>query len=111
MLGNSGLLTALANDFSYDSALVWMLEVWAQAGDVVIALSTSGNSRNLLQLAQWARELDVWVISLTGALGGELAGLSLVCFRVPSEDSLRVQEGYILLAHVLLDFLESKMVG
>ena len=106
LFGNASLLTALANDFSYDGALVRILESRGRAGDVLIALSTSGNSGNILRAVAKAREWDMQVVGLTGESGGKLAELCSVSLRVPSADTPRIQEGHILIAHALLEMIE-----
>lgn len=110
LMGNLGLLTAIANDFSYDTAVVRMLEARARPGDVLLAISTSGNSKNILNAISRARELDVQVIGMTGESGGEMARVCSTLLRVPSSDTPRIQEGHILMAHTLLEYLEKKMV-
>jgi D-sedoheptulose 7-phosphate isomerase len=102
-------LTAIANDFGFERVFARQLEAMAAPGDVAVAISTSGRSRNVLAGAEVARSLGVRTIGLTGGLGGELASSVDLCLRVPSDVTARVQEGHILIAHILCELVEQDL--
>ena len=104
--GNTSSLTAIANDYGYD--LVFAREVGAHGreGDVLLAISTSGNSPNILQAIEAAREKQMVVIGLTGEGGGKMGDLCDVCLRVPSTSTPRIQECHILIGHTICELLE-----
>jgi D-sedoheptulose 7-phosphate isomerase len=85
------------------------VEALGQAGDVFIAISTSGNSPNILRAADAARARGIRVIGFTGASGGQLAPLTDTCFRMPSSETPRIQEGHELIGHLLCALVEAEM--
>lgn len=106
---NTSFLTAVANDYSYDHVFARMLSAMGQSGDVLVAFSTSGNSRNIILAAQRAREMGVHVIGMTGCDGGSLASYCDVEIRIPSLDTARIQEGHILAGHIFCELVEAEM--
>lgn len=106
---NTSFLTAVANDYSYDMVYARMLAAMARKGDVLIALSTSGKSANILNAARKAAELDVLVIGFTGKDGGLLAPLCDIELRIPSYNTARIQEGHILSGHIICEMVEAQM--
>ena len=107
--GNTSSLTAIANDYGYD--LVFAREVGAHGreGDVLLAISTSGNSPNILQAIEAAREKQMVVIGLTGEGGGKMGDLCDVCLRVPSTSTPRIQECHILIGHTICELVEQSL--
>lgn len=103
---NSSLLTALVNDGDPERVFARQVEALGQRGDVLFAISTSGNSANVNQAARVARERDLQVIALTGKGGGQLASLADVSVVIPSENTQRIQEGHIAVGHILCDLVE-----
>jgi D-sedoheptulose 7-phosphate isomerase len=103
---NTSYLTAVANDLSFDEVFARQLEAKGRQGDVLVALSTSGNSKNILNAAMRARELGMNIISLTGKDGGELKALSDLNINIPSEDTARIQEMHITLGHSICQIVE-----
>jgi len=101
-------VTAIANDYGFERVFVRQIEAFGAAGDVALAISTSGRSPNVLAGARIARELGLRTVGLTGGTGGELAGLVDVCLRVPATVTARIQESHILIAHVLCDLVERR---
>lgn len=101
-------LTAVANDFGFEQVFVRQLEALAHEGDVLVALSTSGNSANVLAAARTARALKCPVVALTGADGGGLAGLADLLVRVPSKSVERIQELHQLVLHALVGAVEAE---
>ena len=104
---NTSDLTALANDYGYDQVFARQLEAQARPGDVAVAITTSGNSANVLQAAAAARRRKVAVIGLTGAGGGRLQALCDVCVRVPATDTARIQEAHAAVIHAWCAALEA----
>ncbi|HKK88043.1 MAG TPA: SIS domain-containing protein [Saprospiraceae bacterium] len=106
---NSSHLTAVANDYGYEETFARMVEALGRKGDLLIALSTSGNSANILRAADQARKQDILVAGWTGQTGGRLKALAELCLRIPSGDTARIQEMHIFLGHILCEFLENKL--
>ncbi len=104
---DTSALTAIANDFGYDEVFARQLSGLARAGDVVILYSTSGNSRNMLRLAQAAKELQCRTIGLTGKTGGMLAEKVDTCIKAPSSDTPRIQEVHGFIGHVLCECIDA----
>lgn len=104
---NSSMLTAIGNDFGYDEVFSRQLEAIGRRGDVLLALSTSGNSKNVLEAARLARDRGIRVIALTGQGGGRLRELADVWLGVPSDDTPRIQEGHIAIGHLLCELAEA----
>jgi D-sedoheptulose 7-phosphate isomerase len=104
--GNTSSLTAIANDYGYDE--VFAREVGAQGrpGDVLLTISTSGNSRNIVRAIEIAREKQMVVIGMTGESGGKMRDLCDLCLCVPSTSTPRIQECHILIGHTLCELLE-----
>lgn len=108
---NTSYLTAVGNDYGFDFVFSRLLKGTAKAGDVLVGISTSGNSKNILNAYQIAREMNVRIISLTGASGGEMKTLSDVLLNVPSTDTPRIQESHIMLGHIVCELVENRMFG
>jgi len=108
---NLASLTAIGNDYAFDQTFARQLLGLAKAGDVLVALSTSGGSANVLEAVRAAREIDVRTVAFTGASGGELAGLAEVCVRIPSDSTARIQEAYMLLCHTACELVERTLFG
>ena len=106
---NSSYLTAVANDYSFDVIYSRMLEAKGKKGDALIAISTSGNSKNIIQAVKKAKELGVITIGFTGEHGGELKNLCDYCIQVPSNDTPRIQECHILFGHILCEIIEGEL--
>jgi D-sedoheptulose 7-phosphate isomerase len=106
---DSSVLTAIGNDYGFDQLFSRQVQALGQAGDVLIALSTSGNSVNILNAVPAAKAADIKVIAMTGASGGALAHIADLCLCMPSEDTPRIQEAHTLLGHILCDLLEQRL--
>ncbi len=106
---NTSFLTAVANDYGYDKVYSRLLEGCARSGDVLVAISTSGHSRNVVEAAQLAKKMKLSVIALTGASGGDLSSLCDVLLNVPSTNTPRIQECHILLGHILCEQIEKEL--
>ena len=106
---NSSTLTAIGNDYGYERTFARQVEAYAQKGDAVIAISTSGNSANVLEAVKKAKKMGVTTIGMTNEKGGKLRRLVDHCLRVPSMDTQRVQECHITVGHILCDLVESSL--
>ena len=103
---NSSFMTAVANDYSFDVVYSRMVEAAGHRGDVLVALSTSGNSANVVNAVKQAKKQNMITIGLTGENGGKLAELCELCIRVPSGNTARIQEMHILIGHVICEKIE-----
>jgi D-sedoheptulose 7-phosphate isomerase len=108
---NTSYLTAVANDYSYDVIYSRLIEGLAKPGDVLVGLSTSGNSANIVKAFEKSKELKVITIGFTGAAGGKMKELSDYLINVPSNDTPRIQESHILLGHIICELVEKNMFG
>lgn len=108
---NTSALTAIGNDYGYDTVFVRQLQGLAQAGDVLIGLSTSGRSRNVVAAFEAARELGVSTIAMTGHVPGPLGALADVVLNAPSDSTPRIQEMHIALGHAFCEIVESHLVA
>lgn len=106
---DTSILTAIGNDYGYDYTFARQIEALGQQGDVFVAISTSGNSPNIVRAVDAARERGVKVIGFTGMGGGKVAPLSDICFRIPSNETPRIQEGHEFVGHLLCALIESEM--
>lgn len=104
--GNSSHMTAVANDYDYATVFSRALEGSARPGDTLFAISTSGNSPNVVRAAMAARELGVTVVAMTGQSGGKLAPLADYLLNVPSTDVGRIQESHIVFIHAISEHVE-----
>lgn len=103
---DTAVLTAIANDFGYHRVFARQLEALAKKGDTAIAISTSGNSANVLAGLAVAKDKGLYTIGLTGETGGEMEKLVDVLFRVPSTSTPRIQEAHRLIGHVLCELID-----
>ena len=108
---NASTLTAIGNDYGYEQVFARPLRAHGKPGDVAVALSTSGNSANVVEAARLGGELGLKVIALTGEGGGALAEIANVLIAIPSRDTARIQEAHILVGHVLCQWVELGMFG
>lgn len=106
---DSSILTAIGNDYGYDYTFARQIEALGSEGDVFVAISTSGNSPNILRAVEVARDRGIRVIGFTGQTGGKLAGASDICFCVPSTETPRIQEGHEFIGHLLCALIEAEM--
>ena len=108
---NSSTITALGNDYGYETIFSRQIEGLAKRGDVAVGISTSGNSANVLRAIAVARSKKVITIGMTGGRGGKLASVADYCIRIPSESTPRIQEGHILVGHVICEMVEHGIFG
>ncbi|GGD05277.1 MULTISPECIES: phosphoheptose isomerase [Halopseudomonas] len=111
---DSSTITSIANDYSYDEIFSKQIRALGQPGDVLLAISTSGNSGNVLQAIQAAHDRDMLVVALTGRDGGAMASLLLPEdseIRVPARSTARIQEVHLLAIHCLCDLIDRQLFG
>jgi D-sedoheptulose 7-phosphate isomerase len=106
---NTSFLTAVANDYSFDEVYARLVEGSGHAGDVLVGLSTSGNSENVIRAFKAAHRKGIITVGLTGESGGKLAELSDFIIRVPSSDTPRIQEAHILIGHIICEIVERNL--
>lgn len=111
---DSSTITSIANDYSYDEVFSKQIRALGQPGDVLLAISTSGNSGNVLQAIQAAHDRDMLVVALSGRDGGAMASLLLpedAEIRVPARSTARIQEVHLLAIHCLCDLIDRQLFG
>ena len=108
---DTSILTAIGNDYGYDYTFARQVEALGRGGDVLFAISTSGNSRNILRAIEAAKAMDIRVISFTGETGGAMAARCDLCFRVPSRETPKIQEGHEFLGHLICGLIEHALFG
>jgi len=102
-------LTAIGNDYGYDAVFSRQLDAVGRKGDVLISISTSGRSPNLLKAIEAAKAKGVATIGLTGATGGTMRDMCDLCLRVPSTDTQKIQEAQIVIGHILCGLIQSAL--
>ena len=108
---NTSYLTAVANDYSYDVIYARLLEGLAKPGDVLVGISTSGNSANIVKAFEMAKTIGVVTVGFTGAKGGKMKELSDYLINIPSNTTPRIQESHILVGHIICELVESNIFG
>lgn len=103
---NTSYLTAVANDYSYDVIYSRLIKGIGNKGDILIGLSTSGNSKNIISAFEVAKEKGMITIAFTGAAGGKMKNLADYLVNVPSVDTPRIQESHIMLGHIICQLVE-----
>lgn len=106
---DSSVMTALANDFGYDKIFARQIDALCKKGDVVVGISTSGNSANVLEAIKTAKACEATTIGFAGNDGGMLKEAADDCLIVPSKDTARIQECHILIGHLLCDWIEDAL--
>ena len=108
---NTSILTAVGNDYSFDRVFSRQVEAFAAKGDVVVGISTSGNSANVLEAMKTARELSCLTIGFTGQNGGLLKDTVDVCLCAPATVTARIQEAHILVWHIVCELVEQALTA
>ena len=108
---NSSYLTAVANDYSYDVIYSRLLEGIAKKGDVLVGISTSGNSGNIVKAFEMAASMGVITVGFTGANGGKMKNMANYLINVPSNTTPRIQESHILVGHIICELVEENIFG
>lgn len=111
---DSSTLTSIANDYSYEQIFSKQISALGQEGDILLAISTSGNSANVNSAIEAAHNRDMHVVALSGKQGGEMAALLApndIEIRVPSESTARIQEVHLLIIHCICDLIDHQLLG
>ena len=106
---DTSILTGIGNDYGFDKIFARQIEANAKKGDIFIGISTSGNSKNILEAIKEAKEKEMFIIGFTGETGGKMKEECDILLNVPSKDTPRVQESHILIGHILCEIVESEM--
>ena len=106
---NSSYITAVANDFGYNKTYSRMLEACGREGDILIALSTSGNSSNVVEAIKKAKQIGLTTIGLTGKIEGNMNDICDIIIKVPSSETAKIQEAHILIGHIICQLIEEEM--
>ena len=108
---NSSFVTAVSNDFSFDEIYSRKLKAIGKEGDILIALSTSGNSSNIINALNQAKKMGVHTVGLSGKTGGEMSTLCEQLIAIPSMETPRIQECHILIGHTICEIVERELFG
>lgn len=106
---NTSYITAVANDYAYDVIFSREVDAFCKEGDVLIGISTSGNSANVLKAFETAKGKGVLTIAMTGESGGKMASISDILINVPSNDTPRIQESHITIGHIICQIVEEEL--
>ena len=106
---NTSYITAVANDYTYDVIFSREVEAFCKEGDVLVGISTSGNSANVLKAFETAKEKGVLTIAMTGESGGKMASISDILINIPSNDTPRIQESHITIGHIICQIVEEEL--
>jgi len=106
---NSSFMTAVANDYGYEATYARMVEAAGKSGDILVGISTSGNSPNVVKAIQKAKELGMITVGFTGKNGGAMRDICDIMICTPSDDTPRVQEVHILVGHIICQLIEQEM--
>lgn len=106
---NTSFLTAVANDYGYDEVYARMVEAAGRPGDMLVAISTSGNSPNIIKAVETAKQCGMTVVGMTGASGGDMATFCDLLLNMPSIDTPRIQESHILVGHIVCELVELQL--
>lgn len=104
-------LTAIGNDYGYDKVFSRQLEGMGQEGDIFFGISTSGNSKNIINAFEVAKQKGIKTVALVGRDGGEMAKMADIALVVPSDSTPRIQESHILIGHIICDIIEKEIFG
>ena len=106
---NTSYITAVANDYGYDETFARMVKASGRKGDVLVGISTSGNSPNVVKAMLIAKEMGMLTVGFTGSKGGKMKDLCEIIIQAPSNDTPRVQEVHILVGHIVCQLIEEEM--
>ncbi len=106
---NTSYITAVANDYSYDDIYARYIKAAGNSGDVLIGISTSGNSQNVINALKQANDKDMFTVAFTGANGGKMKNIANILINIPSLDTPRIQEAHILVGHIICELVEASL--
>ena len=104
---NTSVITAIGNDYSYDDIFARQVEAFGTSGDILIGISTSGNSKNVLKAFEIAKKISIMTVALTGQSGGKMKEMVDICINVPSSLTPRIQEAHITIGHIMCEIAEA----
>jgi len=108
---DTSILTAIGNDYGFDKLFLRQLQANSGPDDIFIAISTSGNSENIIEALKFCNENSIKSVGLTGAAGGKMYDLCDMCLKVPSNETPRIQESHILIGHIICSIVEESIFG
>ena len=108
---NTSYLTAVANDYGYEKVFARLISGMGRKGDILVGISTSGNSKNILHAFDVCKEKGLFTIALTGASGGKMREQADLLINVPSDDTPRIQEAHITVGHIICELVEQEIFG
>lgn len=108
---NSSFLTSVSNDYGFENVFSRAVESMSKTGDVLVGISTSGNSTNILNAFEMAKKTGTFTIAMTGKTGGKIAPLSDLLINVPSDCTPRIQEVHIMIGHIVCEIVEKEIFG
>ena len=111
LTSNNSLITALSNDFGYDKAFSRQIEAIGQDGDVLFALSTSGNSKNIIESINIANEMNLTTIGLVGSKKSNMDDICSILIKIPSAETPNIQEAQMVIGHLICKLVEDKLFG
>lgn len=106
---NTSYLTAVANDYSYDEVYSRLIKAKGRKGDVLVGISTSGNSKNVVKAIETANDIGMITVGMTGRTGGKMKDVCKYLINVPSEDTPRIQEAHIMIGHIICEIVEKEI--
>ena len=106
---DTSIITAIGNDYGYEQLFARQIEALGNEGDMFFALSTSGNSNNIIKGILKAKEKNIITVGITGETGGKMGSLCDFCFKVPSSDTPRIQECHIMIGHIICSIVEKNL--
>lgn len=106
---NTSYLTAVANDYSYDEVFARLVKAKGRKGDVLIGISTSGNSKNVIRAIEEANKIGMITVGMTGAIGGKMRDICKYLINVSSNDTPRIQEAHIMIGHIICEIVEREL--
>lgn len=108
---DTSILTSVGNDYGFDAVFARQVQALCRRGDLIVGISTSGNSRNVIAALHAARSLSVYRVGLTGREGGKILANTDLCIQVPSNNTARIQEAHILIGHIFCHLVETWLAG
>lgn len=108
---NSSYVTAVANDYAFYQVYARLVKAFGREGDMLVAISTSGSSDNILHAIKTAKDIGMKIVGMTGESGGEMKNLCDFLINVPSADTPRIQEIHIFIGHLICEYVENKLFG
>jgi len=106
---DTSVITSIANDYGFDRLFARQIQAIGKKGDILVAISTSGNSANIIEGIKEAKKIGITTIGLTGRSGGKISQLCDLCFKIPSDETPRIQEAHILIGHIICSIIEKSL--